>query len=94
MADDIFERLKRIAKDEFGISIVKTDNSKTSQMLLDDLNYELASIEKLNKIKEIIAEKNGVTDSKEFGLSYGELMYYLDLIEEVITTQKSDFNRG
>ena len=42
--------------------------------------------EKLNKIKEILAEKNGYADSKEFGLSYGELLCYLDLIEEVIST--------
>lgn len=32
-----FEKLKKIAKDEFGVSIVKVDSSKTSQMLLDEL---------------------------------------------------------
>lgn len=45
MTDDRFEKLKRIAKDEFGVSIVKTDNSKTSQMLLDELKTELKAME-------------------------------------------------
>ena len=45
MTDDRFERLKRIAEDEFGVSIVKTDNSKTSQMLLDELKAELKVLE-------------------------------------------------
>ena len=51
MVDDRFEELKRIAKDEFGVSIVKTDNSKTSQMLLDELKAELKALED-NHIKE------------------------------------------
>ena len=88
MIDDKFERLKQIAKDEFGVSIVKTDNSKTSQIFLDELNYALASIEKLNRIKEIIAEKNRVADSQEFGLHYGQIHNYLDQIEEVINEIK------
>ena len=40
--------------------------------------------EKIKRIEEILREKEGFTDSKEFGLSYGELIYYLDEIEEVI----------
>lgn len=40
--------------------------------------------EKLEKIKEILREKNGFSDSQEFGLSYGQLAYYLDMIEEVV----------
>lgn len=51
MADDKFEQLKQIAKDEFGVSIVKTDNSKTSQMLLEELNTELKAM-KDKQIKE------------------------------------------
>lgn len=51
MADDRFEELKQIAKDEFGVSIVRTDNSKTSQMLLDKLKAELKAL-KDNHIKE------------------------------------------
>ncbi len=46
----------------------------------------MSAEEKINRIKEILREKNGVADNQEFGLRYGELMYYLDLIEEVITT--------
>ena len=40
--------------------------------------------EKINKIKEILTEKNGVADSQEFGLSYSQAINYLDEIEEVL----------
>lgn len=40
--------------------------------------------EKIEKIKEILAEKNGMADSQEFGLSYGQAINYLEEIEEVI----------
>lgn len=43
--DDRFERFKQMAKDEFGVSIVRVDNSKTSQMLLDELKAELKELE-------------------------------------------------
>lgn len=40
--------------------------------------------EKLNRIKEILAEKNGVEDSQEFGLSYSQTINYLNEIEMVL----------
>lgn len=40
--------------------------------------------EKMNKIKEILSEKNGVADSQEFGLSYGQAIDYLERIAETI----------
>ena len=40
--------------------------------------------EKIEKIKEILAEKNGMADSQEFGLSYGQAINYLDEIERRI----------
>lgn len=40
--------------------------------------------EKLNKIKQIITEKNGIEDSQEFGLSYAQAINYLEDIEEII----------
>ena len=40
--------------------------------------------EKIEKIKEILAEKNGVADSQEFGLSYSQAINYLEEIEEVL----------
>ena len=40
--------------------------------------------EKLQKIKEILSERNGVADSQEFGLSYSQAINYLDEIEEII----------
>lgn len=79
-----FKKLQQIAKDELGVSIIKTDYSKTSQMLLDELKLEVAATEKLNKIKAILSEKNGVADSQEFGLHYGQVLDYLEQIEEVI----------
>lgn len=39
---------------------------------------------KLDKISDIISEKNGVSDAQEFGLHYGQLDAYLDDIERII----------
>lgn len=44
----------------------------------------MSNEEKINKIKEILLEKNGITENQEFGLHYGQVMYYLELIEEII----------
>jgi hypothetical protein len=35
-------------------------------------------------IKEILAEKSGTSDSQEFGLSYNQVINYLDEIERKI----------
>ena len=40
--------------------------------------------EKINKIKELLIEKNGIADNQEFGLSYCQAIDYLDEIEEII----------
>lgn len=40
--------------------------------------------EKIEKIKEILVEKNGIADSQEFGLSYSQAINYLEEIEEVL----------
>lgn len=40
--------------------------------------------EKIEKIKQILAEKNGVADSQEFGLSYSQAINYLEEIEKVL----------
>lgn len=50
------------------------------------MNDTLTAEEKINKIKDILSEKNGVSDSQEFGLSYGQILDYLELIEEVVST--------
>lgn len=42
---------------------------------------------KLDKISDIISEKNGVSDAQEFGLHYGQLDAYLDDIEIVIKSK-------
>jgi hypothetical protein len=44
--------------------------------------------EKLNKIAEIISRKNGIADSQEFGLSYGQAVDYLCEIEDIINDEK------
>lgn len=49
------------------------------------MNDILTAEEKINKIKDILLEKNSVSDSQEFGLSYGQISKYLELIEEVIS---------
>lgn len=40
--------------------------------------------EKLKEIKEVLSEKNGVSDNQEFGLSWGQLIDYLERIEEIV----------
>ena len=40
--------------------------------------------EKIEKIKEILREADGITDSQEFGLSYGQVINYLEKIKEII----------
>ena len=43
--------------------------------------------EKIKRTKDILSKKNGISDSQEFGLSYGQAITYLDEIEEVITSE-------
>ena len=40
--------------------------------------------EKIEKIKEILREADGIVDSQEFGLSYGQVINYLEEIKEII----------
>lgn len=40
--------------------------------------------EKIEKIKEILREVDGIADSQEFGLSYGQAINYLEEIKEII----------
>lgn len=40
--------------------------------------------EKIEIIKNILDEKNGIADSQEYGLSYGQAIDYLEQIEEII----------
>lgn len=80
MADDRFEKFKQIAKDEFGVSIVKTDNSKTSQTLLDELKAELKTEvidmvdarEFLNYVKSHLVANGGNVGSHEIHFEYLE----------------------
>ena len=48
------------------------------------MDNNLTAEEKINKIKEILREMNGVADSQEFGLSYSQAINYLEEIQEVI----------
>ena len=60
---------------------------KDKRYLLEQrLRRDKSAVEKLNKIKKIMTEKNGVADSQEFGLHYGQIRDYLEQIEEVINT--------
>ena len=44
----------------------------------------MSNEEKINKIKEILREMDGVADSQEFGLSYGQAINYLEEIKGII----------
>ena len=44
----------------------------------------MSDTEKINKIREILLEKECVSDSQEFGLHYGQICDYLDRIAEII----------
>lgn len=44
----------------------------------------MTDLEKLKKIKEILKEKEKISNSQEFGLNYGQIYNYLDEIEEIV----------
>lgn len=44
----------------------------------------MSDTEKISKIREILLEKDCLSDSQEFGLHYGQIQNYLDRIEEII----------
>jgi hypothetical protein len=44
----------------------------------------MSTEEKLEKIKEVLREMNGVADSQEFGLSYSQAINYLEEIQDII----------
>ena len=48
------------------------------------MNDNLTAEEKIDKIKEVLRETDGIADSQEFGLSYSQAINYLEEIEEVI----------
>lgn len=54
-------------------SIIKVEKEKRKQLW-----------DKINRIKEILLEKDGVADNQEFGLSYSQAINYLEEIEKVI----------
>ena len=48
------------------------------------MNDNLTAEEKIDKIKEILREADGVADNQEFGLSYGQAINYLEEIKDII----------
>lgn len=44
----------------------------------------MSNDEKINKIKEILLEKDDIADNQEFGLHYGQVIDYLERIEEIV----------
>ena len=44
----------------------------------------MSNEEKIDRIKEILREMDGVADSQEFGLSYGQAINYLEEIKDII----------
>ena len=53
-------------------------------MIINNVLEEMNEKEVISRIKEILAEKNGIADNQEFGLSYSQAINYLDEIEEVV----------
>ena len=47
----------------------------------------MSNKEKINKIKEILKRADGIADSQEFGLSYGQAINYLEEIKDIIKGQ-------
>lgn len=82
MADNRFERFKRMAKDEFDLTVVKCDDSKSSQMLLDELKTELEVMEdkqnilKNNKLSDMEKLKMIFDISKDSLRNYDIYLYY------------------
>ena len=50
----------------------------------------MSESEKINRIKEILIEAEGIADNQEFGLSYGQAITYLEEIEEIIKKINDD----
>ena len=46
---------------------------------------KLSIDEKLQIIRNILSERNGISENQEFGLSYSQAVNYLDEIEEIIS---------
>lgn len=58
---------------------------KDKRYLLEQrLKRDKSVIEKLNKIKEISKEAEGIADGQEFGLSYSQAVNYLEEIKNII----------
>ena len=48
------------------------------------MNDNLTAKEKIKRIEEILREADGISDSQEFGLSYGQAINYLEEIRDII----------
>ena len=44
----------------------------------------MSESEKINRIKEILIEAEGIADNQEFGLSYCQAINYLEEIKDII----------
>lgn len=53
-------------------------------LLEQRLKRDKSAIDKLNKIKELSKEAEGIADSQEFGLSYGQAIDYLEEIKNIV----------
>ena len=55
MKDKVFERFKEMVKNEFGVSVIKANGpTKSSQMLIDELNTEIQILEKMHAEKSCL----------------------------------------
>ena len=65
------------------LSSLKQYSLKT-KVLFEAIELIKLQSEKISKIKQVLREANCIADAQEFGLSYGQLLNYMDEIECII----------
>lgn len=69
-------------------SIIKSPRNDLQKITMLKYSFETyvedSNVEKINQIKEILVELDGVADSQEFGLNYGQAIGYLEEIKDII----------
>lgn len=66
------------------IVIALKNYSLKTQTLFEAINLIECQNEKINAIKDVLTEAEGVADNQEFGLSYSQAINYLEEIKNII----------
>ena len=69
-------------------SIIKSSRNDLQKITMLKYSFETyiedSNVEKINQIKEILVELDGIADSQEFGLSYSQAINCLEEIKSII----------